>query len=533
MPPREITIPRVSGSPFILTIQPGSSTVIIGANGAGKTRLGVYLERQFAHDKVQRLAAQKSLNFEDHLSLISYERAEKGLRFGNPDAEFHTRDHIRWRGRPATHMLDDFNFLLQTLFAEQNRVAVRHLYESHEDSSTSRPVPKIGKLKEIWDRLLPHRQLELNEGSVSVSAPGQTPYSASEMSDGERVIFYHLGQSLLAPQDGTIIVDEPENHVHRAIQSRLWDAIEAARPDCTLIYITHDLDFATERTAAAKYFVRDFKPPQQWEIEALPTEIQLPAQVIAEIVGSRKPILFVEGERNSLDLCIYRSHYAAFTVIPMGSCEHVIHSVGVYRASEALHRLGNAYGIIDADDRTGEEISYLQTKSVFVLPVAEIENILLLPPVFLALADAFQCSDPARRLRELRVSVMRVAADNLETVGARHTVRRIDRSLRHLDVEAKDTQAIEAKFKREIALIDPRAISAGLQQKLRECVSADDLEGVLKLYDNKGMISLASKYLGISHPRELLEKVTRLLGNTDGTNLRATLAGILPTIPNP
>jgi AAA domain, putative AbiEii toxin, Type IV TA system/Protein of unknown function (DUF4435) len=530
VPAQEITIQRISGSPLILPVQPGSSIVIIGANGAGKTRLGVYLEQQCARDKVQRLAAQKSLNFADDLTLLSYEQAEKALRFGSPQAQMQLRDNLRWSGRPATALLNDFKALLQALFAEQNRVAVGYLYDH---SSTSRPLPKIGKLKEIWDRLLPHRQLELDDGSVSVSAPGQSVYRASEMSDGERVIFYHLGQSLLAPQDGTIIVDEPENHVHRAIQSRLWDAIEAARPDCTLIYMTHDLDFATERSAATKYFVRDFKPPHQWEIEALPTDIQLSDRVIAEIVGSRKPILFVEGERNSFDLCIYRNHYADFTVIPMGSCEQVIHSVGVYRASEALHRLGKACGMIDADDRTKEEISHLQTISVFVLPVAEIENILLLPRVFLALADAFQCSDPTRRLRELRESVMKEAAGNLETVGARHTVRRIDRSLRQFDVEAKSTEAIEAKFKHEIAGIDPRAISAGLQQKLRECISADDLEGVLKLYDNKGMISLASKYLGISHPRELFEKVRRLLGNTDGANLRAALADILPTIPNP
>ncbi len=318
--------------------------------------------------------------------------------------------------------------------------------------------------------------------------------------------------------------------MHRAIQSRLWDAIEAARPDCALIYITHDLDFAAERTAAAKYFVRDFKPPQQWEIEELPTDIQLLAHVIAEIAGSRRPILFVEGERGSLDLCIYRSHYADFTFIPIGSCEHVIHSVGVYRASAALHRLGQAYGLIDADDRTPEEVAYLQTISVYVLPVAEIENILLLPAIFLALANALHCSDPPDRLRQLRAYVMKEADRNLEDVCARYTVRRIDRSLSQLDVAAKSTEAVEANFKRAIAGIDPTAISADFRQKLQGRMQADDLEGVLRLYENKGMLAVASRCLGISHPRELLEKVTRLLGNTDGSNVRGELAKILPTI---
>ncbi len=167
--------------------------VIVGANGAGKTRLGVYLEQQLASDKVQRLAAQKSLQFSDQLSLTSYERAEKALRTGNPDGDIRQKNSFRWGGHPATFMLNDSDALLQALFAEQSRVAVSHLYANHEHSATSRPIPKIRKLKEIWDRLLPHRQLELKEVSVSVSAPSQPVYKASEMSDGERVVFYHLG----------------------------------------------------------------------------------------------------------------------------------------------------------------------------------------------------------------------------------------------------------------------------------------------------------------------------------------------------
>ena len=75
------------------------------------------------------------------------------------------------------------------------------------------------------------------------------PYNAAEMSDGERVIFYLIGECLAAPDDAVIVIDEPEMHLHKSIQSDLWDAIEAERPDCLFVYLTHDVDFAASRAS--------------------------------------------------------------------------------------------------------------------------------------------------------------------------------------------------------------------------------------------------------------------------------------------
>ena len=58
-------------------------------------------------------------------------------------------------------------------------------------------------------------------------------YSASEMSDGERAVFYILGQVLSANEGSILIFDEPELHIHKSIISNLWDEIEKLRPDCS------------------------------------------------------------------------------------------------------------------------------------------------------------------------------------------------------------------------------------------------------------------------------------------------------------
>lgn len=77
------------------------------------------------------------------------------------------------------------------------------------------------------------------------------------MSDGERVGLYLMAQSLCVPSDKTIIIDEPEIHLHRSIMNRLWEAIEAEREDCFFIYITHDTQFASNHKNSKKYGPRD------------------------------------------------------------------------------------------------------------------------------------------------------------------------------------------------------------------------------------------------------------------------------------
>lgn len=69
------------------------------------------------------------------------------------------------------------------------------------------------------------------------------------MSDGERAIFYLIGQVLVAAANSVLIIDEPELHIHRSIMSSLWDQLESARQDCAFIFITHDIEFAANRIA--------------------------------------------------------------------------------------------------------------------------------------------------------------------------------------------------------------------------------------------------------------------------------------------
>jgi hypothetical protein len=420
------------------------------------------------------------------------------------------------------------------LFAKHNRAASDHLQQRKITPDIPAPTTELERLKAIWDGLLPHRLLRILESTIRVEAAlpsNLVGYPGSEMSDGERAIIYFLGQCLVAPDGAVIIIDEPESHIHKAILGPLWNTIEKARQDCCFIYITHDLEFAGTHTANAKYFVRSYShSPPRWEIEEVPDDTGLPEEIVVELVGSRKPILFVEGNRGSLDLTVYQSLYPSFTILPIGTCEAVIHSVASYKQSAVLHTLG-VHGLVDADNREPSDIRILEDQGVYALPVAEVENLLLLPSVFLALAEALLCTDPPKLLIELASAVMREASRNIDLVSARYTIRQLDRRLKCVGITARDLATLESSYNVQITSIDPRTVFTIFKGRLDQSIQAANLQEVLRLYDNKGLLSFAASLLGLRDKRELLSKVGRLLGDARGKTVREKLKEVLPDVP--
>lgn len=103
-----------------------------------------------------------------------------------------------------------------------------------------------------------------------------------------------------------MVIDEPELHLHQAIQASLWDQIEATRRDCVFVYITHDLAFAASRVTA-KIWVRSYDRHKSLGLARSPADRRFSESMVLQILGSRRPILFVEGDRTSLDMALYRA----------------------------------------------------------------------------------------------------------------------------------------------------------------------------------------------------------------------------------
>lgn len=531
-----ISVPTPDGS-IEIEANEGTSVVFIGANGSGKTRLGVFIDRTLSDKKVEvhRIAAHRSLLLNPGVVPPSLEVATNRLRFGHEQGNYVSKGGYRWHGKPETALLNDFDHLLSALYAENNEVSVAYRQAQIVATDASQPPKaKLDKLKEIWETILPHRQIVVSAGNLKTRLSGDQgqEYSASDMSDGERVIFYLIGQSLLAQPGTLLIFDEPEMHINKAVLSRLWDAIESARPDCGFIYITHDVEFASSRHAATKFAVHSYRnlPSEAWEVKAIPEDADIPADVVATIIGSRRSVLFVEGDGGSLDASIYRRIYGDFTVVSVGSCDHVIHTVKSFASRPELHHVGCA-GLVDADGRTDAEADQLARRGVYRLPVSEVENLLLLPEVFLALAKElkFQERCATTKLRALQTFVFSQAKRQIDRICLSYTKRRIDAEMKKLELSSTDISTLDTEFRDATSKINANEIFNNRKSEVEAAISNQEYKTILLYYDNKGLLSEAARLLNLQQ-KALEEFIGRSLGSGDASELQSALAAYLPQV---
>ncbi|MCJ8296201.1 MAG: AAA family ATPase [Colwellia sp.] len=513
----------------------GSSVVFVGANGTGKTRLATHIENTLSLN-AHRISAHRALSLNPAIPKISERLALLGLRTGhaNESAQVAHRVGSRWGGKGSVALLNDFDYLLQVLFAEQSNKSL----ETHKKvrSGDSRPVEptKFEILIGIWERLLPHRKLHVSGDDIEVSVTGSTElYSGSEMSDGERAVFYMLGQTLVATDDSLIIFDEPELHVHPSIMSKLWDEIESARIDCAFVFITHDLEFASSRVAE-KYVLREYNPTPYWAIEKVPLDTGFDEELATLILGSRKPILFIEGSNSSLDIAIYRVCFTEWTIIPKGSCEEVIHSVVTMRRNANLTRV-QCSGIVDADDYNDEDVQYLANLGIATLPVSEIENIILMPNVSKAIAEneGHSGSELNEKLIALSEAIFSSLSSEraIESVVVRYCKRRIDRTLKKLDLnEAETVSALGEKFVSEIDSLNINEIAQEAKTRITTAIEQKDLPLLLRNYDNKGMMALAALHLKNCRLQDFESWIVRVLRNGNIPTLTEAIQELLPQI---
>lgn len=243
-----------------------NAVIIIGANGSGKSKLGAWIEQQDLLG-VHRIGAQRSLNFGDHIPLKSYSEAENFVFYGTSD-EQQVRvngkgNRWEWGRSYTTKLLDDFGNVLAALIALNNNEIARY-FEScrkaeHEKiAKPSTPLTVLDKLLNIWNNVLPQRSIVVDDAKFFSSFfqnGKEIRYSANQMSDGERAVLYLAAQVLCVPENKTLIIDEPEIHLHRSIMNRLWKSLEQSRPDCIFIYITHDTQFAAAHSHAEKIWI--------------------------------------------------------------------------------------------------------------------------------------------------------------------------------------------------------------------------------------------------------------------------------------
>lgn len=467
-----------------------NSLIIVGANGSGKSKLGAWMERNDI-ENTHRVGAQRSLNFEEFISLKSLEQAQNLLFYGQGKQDKTKGGRWGYRNdrRDTTRLMNDYEYALSSIIAKKNNQNDEYLKKCKEKDSKGEqhdrvPETVIDVLQRIWNIVFPQRDIDFKDSKVTTilrkDGEEPIPYKGNEMSDGERVGLYLIAQCLSVPKNKTIIIDEPEIHLHRSIINRLWNEIEKERKDCFFVYITHDTQFASQHKNSDKVWVKEYDGTV-WELEKL-TDLsnKLPEQLLLDIMGNRKKVLFVEGTEGSYDTKLYSEIYKDYYVVSCGSCIAVINRTKAMKNTPLLHHL-ECYGIIDRDYRTENEINALEEHNVFTLDVAEVENLFLIEEVLKVIKEILFPGDDVK-VNKIKEAISERFKNQKNGQICEALVSELKYQLNIIDISSTKEDEVKQKLKTAYENISYDEIKENIERKFNE---ADTYKEILKVFNCK------------------------------------------------
>lgn len=477
---------------------------IIGANGAGKSR--------FMQEMIDLCGDRAfSLNV---LTAFFAENAEDTCP-GSIDWLYRQATiNLPYLRADAVSRLDKIFYLL---FADELENLIE-LKEHRGKRVSHAPKSKFDKVRDVWERIFPGNRIVRRNGRIFfATGAGDDLIDASILSQGEKAVLFYLGGVLFAPENAVIFIDSPSLFIHPAILGNLWDTIEQLRSDCRFIYNSVDVDFVSSRSDNACLWIKSYNSERHaWDYDFL-AATPLSDQLMVELAGSRRPVLFIEGdESNSIDMKLYSIVFPDRKVKPLGSCNKVIETVRSFNDLNAMHHL-ESRGIVDRDRRTDSEVEYLRQKQVFVPDVAEVENFFLLPEVVKIMARR-RGKDPRRVADKVQREIMRLFRNHADAQALQHTRHKMKRDVEcRIDARFTCITAMETHIRQLINKLQPRAYYNKLRREFFALVDNYDYYGVLRVFNHKPMLGQCNVHgmLGFKTPTEYIAATLEAMKGND------------------
>lgn len=358
-----------------INLNNGDILFVLGANGTGKSGLLQKIHSQY-HLKCVRIFAQRSMIFGD-IDLILHEDKVNNLK-----RELYSQNHGS-QSRFFVYNIDSIpRYSMSNIFvAEQKRLRNIGIAFDKSDYDTANNLKNtqapLALLNQLFQLIGIYLEIFINnDDKILVRKVDETTYNINELSDGEKNAFFICSDILTAKENSLLIIDEPEIHLHRSIISPLLTSLFQIRDDCAFVISTHDINLPLDNPNSKSLLLRgcqwNGKDISAWDADIIDDPLKIDDNIKLDILGSKRKILFVEGEIKSLDKQIYELIYPEVTVIPKKTCKDVIHAVEGLKSTDYLHWV-DAIGLIDSDDRTEEEIKELEEKGIIALESYSVE----------------------------------------------------------------------------------------------------------------------------------------------------------------
>lgn len=426
-----LEIPRILNdpNPINLLLKNGDQLFIVGANGSGKSALMQNFALKYGFKWITAHRQTWISSAKNNLTPQSRQESER-----------RRQSNISRTG--DSYSENDWSNILFDLEAKEN--AIEKSIAQHVRDGKISAAKKIAAESRLpfdqMNELLGLGRLKVTlekaeDGSILARHPQGNSFSVVEMSDGERNAMIIAGHVITAGSGTVFLIDEPERHLHRSITQPFLSALFDLRSeDCAFIIATHEIDLPVGNPDAQILMLRSCQWRNSvvaWDAETLKSNAQLPEELKRAILGSRKRILFVEGDSdNSLDFPLYTALFPDISVIPKGSCEEVQKAVLGLRGSSDIHDV-EAFGLIDRDNRKDEDVKRLEEKGVFALEVYSVETLYYCSDAISAVAyeqARLRGEDSTQLIDSAKKESIEVLKDHAEEMAAKRCIRQIQES---------------------------------------------------------------------------------------------------------
>ena len=464
-----------------------STAVIIGANGAGKTSLINELRKnnsKINSNEMYVLPAQKLLCFATHIQDRNVVDEDSYItEFNNINLKYETID--LYLNQIDANFSNTFTKLITLLVKDIMAVATDNFRGKNESS-----LSLWQKLEKIWNKIKPEIKFDIDTKNTVVKVEKNgSKYSINGLSDGERCILFYIGNVLLAPENSYIIVDEPETFLNAAVYNELWDLLISERPDCQFIFASHNMDFVQSRTNATYIWCKNFEAPYDLDYQVLEESQEIPLPLLTEVSGAKKPILFCEGTKNSLDYQIYSKLFSEFCFVkPVQGHKQVIQYTKAYNKLQETY--GNkAYGIIDYDWMDEARIESYKKKNIFVLPFNEIEMLLVDEEMVNSVLSDDE-EDKKQKINKLRDTVIGLCTTNKDKIIRIALKKKLDEFMEGHLIETREPTEDEARtFLENLSeKFDITVTLENITKMVEDSIASSDFSKILKICNLKNEI---------------------------------------------
>lgn len=508
----KFSIPTSNNGTLNIPLTEGNTLFVLGANGVGKSTLMHNLFTQNREHSKRILAHRQTWFTDNAMNMTASQKKQTERDIKSTDSQLYSR----WKddyshARTSLSIFDLINSENIRARSIASAVDEDNLELAKEHSKNQAPIQAINELLAISN--IPIKIILGKDEQLFASKNGSEPYSIAELSDGERNALLIGADILTTEPHSLIILDEPERHLHRSIISPLLTTLFKKRNDCVFIISTHDVYLPIDHPSAGVLLLRgchwNNKNIKDWDCDLLSADNPIPETVKRDVLGSKRELLFVEGQSTSLDRQIYQLIYPNVSVIPQGNCGQVERAVDGIKGTESVHWIA-AYGLVDSDDRTEEQIQGLLAKGIAAVPYYSVEALYYHLDIVEKIAIKISLLTgqvPATLFQAATANIVQDISQHKERLCSKLCEKRLRNEVmsslpKHRDIQAKGNYNLT---------FDLNQVLQNEENNFNRLVAEKNLIGLLTRYPIRETQVLNKLVAGLGLTREQYENAVRKL----------------------